>query len=185
MLVTFDCHINVECAVSFSSVKYINKYMCKGQDHASMAVDSCDKIRQFVDGRYLFAPESVWRIFQFHIHEQSPSITCLQIPGQHLVMFDPNENPETVLERAADEHTTLTAFFNVNADPIFKSKHGDTCTNTSELTLHSAPSKKEIELRLLEEGNACNAAPSCRSVATWISTGLAIEEAQIALLIKV
>ncbi|KAG1903601.1 uncharacterized protein F5891DRAFT_1127066 [Suillus fuscotomentosus] len=45
--------------------------------------------------------------------------------------------------------------------------------------------KKEIELRLLEEGNARNAAPSRRSVATWISTGLAIEEAQIALLIEV
>ncbi|KAG1822333.1 hypothetical protein EV424DRAFT_1538731 [Suillus variegatus] len=48
-----------------------------------------------------------------------------------------------------------------------------------------APSKKEIELRLLEEGNTRNAAPSRRSVATWISTGLAIEEAQIALLIEV
>ncbi|KAG1879029.1 hypothetical protein F4604DRAFT_1880057 [Suillus subluteus] len=47
------------------------------------------------------------------------------------------------------------------------------------------PSRKEIELRLLEEGSARNAAPSRRSVATWISTGLAIEEAQIALLIKV
>ncbi|KAG2355737.1 hypothetical protein BDR07DRAFT_1492801 [Suillus spraguei] len=45
--------------------------------------------------------------------------------------------------------------------------------------------KKEIELRLLEAGNAHHAAPSRRSVATWISIGLAIEEAQIALLIKV
>ncbi len=55
----------------------------------------------------------------------------------------------------------------------------------SELIWHSAPSKKEIELRLLEESNARNAAPSRRSVATWISTGLAIEEAQIALLVEV
>ncbi|KAG2359248.1 hypothetical protein BDR07DRAFT_1253235, partial [Suillus spraguei] len=54
-----------------------------------------------------------------------------------------------------------------------------------EINIKKAPSKKEIELRLLEVGNACNAAPSCRSVATWISIGLAIEEAQIALLIKV
>jgi hypothetical protein len=51
--------------------------------------------------------------------------------------------------------------------------------------LHPALSKKEIELRLLEDGNTHNAAPSCRSVATWISMGLAIEEAQIALLIEV
>ncbi|KAG1867096.1 hypothetical protein C8R48DRAFT_747493 [Suillus tomentosus] len=54
-----------------------------------------------------------------------------------------------------------------------------------EINIKKAPSKKEIELRLLEEGNAHNAAPSRRSVATWISTGLAIEEAQIALLIEV
>ncbi|KAG2048993.1 hypothetical protein BDR06DRAFT_975581 [Suillus hirtellus] len=45
--------------------------------------------------------------------------------------------------------------------------------------------KKEIELRFLEEGNARNAAPSHRSVVTWILTALAIEEAQIALLIKI
>jgi hypothetical protein len=55
----------------------------------------------------------------------------------------------------------------------------------SEFMFPSAPSKKEIELRLLDEGNARNAAPSRRSVATWISMGLAIEEAQIALLIEV
>ncbi|KAG1884252.1 hypothetical protein F4604DRAFT_1878716 [Suillus subluteus] len=54
-----------------------------------------------------------------------------------------------------------------------------------EINIKKAPSRKEIELRLLEEGSAHNAAPSCRSVVTWISTGLAIEEAQIALLIEV
>ncbi|KAG1783468.1 hypothetical protein EV702DRAFT_1176575 [Suillus placidus] len=53
-----------------------------------------------------------------------------------------------------------------------------------EINIKKAPSKKEIELRLLEESNARNAAPSRRSVATWISTGLAIEEAQIALLVE-
>ncbi|KAG2047573.1 hypothetical protein BDR06DRAFT_1013732 [Suillus hirtellus] len=41
-----------------------------------------------------------------------------------------------------------------------------------EINIKKAPSKKEIELRLLEEGNARNAAPSRRSVATWISTGI-------------
>ncbi|KAG1727579.1 uncharacterized protein EDB91DRAFT_1086380 [Suillus paluster] len=55
----------------------------------------------------------------------------------------------------------------------------------SEFILNPALSKKEIELRLLQEGNAHHAAPSRRSVATWISMGLAIEEAQIALLIEV
>jgi hypothetical protein len=55
----------------------------------------------------------------------------------------------------------------------------------SKFMFPSAPSKKEIKLRLLDEGNACNAAPSRRSMVTWISMGLAIKEAQIALLIEV
>ncbi|KAG2346993.1 hypothetical protein BDR05DRAFT_876922 [Suillus weaverae] len=54
-----------------------------------------------------------------------------------------------------------------------------------EIDIKKALSKKEINVRLLEEGNAHNAAPSHRSVTTWISMGLTIEEAQIALLIKV
>ncbi|KAG2075563.1 hypothetical protein BDR04DRAFT_1114738 [Suillus decipiens] len=54
-----------------------------------------------------------------------------------------------------------------------------------DINIKKAPSKKEIELRLLEDGNAHNAAPSRRSVAMWISMGLAIKEAQIALLIEI
>ncbi|KAG2066886.1 hypothetical protein BDR04DRAFT_1028993 [Suillus decipiens] len=54
-----------------------------------------------------------------------------------------------------------------------------------DINIKKAPSKKEIELRLLEDGNARNAAPSRRSVAKWISMRLAIEEAQIALLIEI
>ncbi|KAG1721825.1 uncharacterized protein EDB91DRAFT_1256337 [Suillus paluster] len=54
-----------------------------------------------------------------------------------------------------------------------------------ELIAPAALSKKEIKLRLLEENDARHASPSCQSVATWISMGLAIEEAQITLLIEV
>ncbi|KAG1726912.1 hypothetical protein EDB19DRAFT_1577066, partial [Suillus lakei] len=54
-----------------------------------------------------------------------------------------------------------------------------------EINIKKALSKKEIKLRLLEEGNARNAAPARRSMATWISMGLVIEEAQITLLIEV
>ncbi|KAG1765465.1 hypothetical protein EV702DRAFT_1051002 [Suillus placidus] len=53
------------------------------------------------------------------------------------------------------------------------------------MCMNIALSKKEIEVQLLEEGNAYNAAPSHRSVATWISMGLVIDVAQIALLIEI
>ena len=65
------------------------------------------------------ASESAWRIFEFPIHKQVPNVVRLQIhlPGQHFVTFDPNEPPEQVQARAAEEKTTLTAFFRANADP--------------------------------------------------------------------
>ncbi|KAG1729911.1 hypothetical protein EDB19DRAFT_1913153 [Suillus lakei] len=50
--------------------------------------------------------------------------------------------------------------------------HSMGLTYVYEINIKKAPSKKEIELRLLEEGNAQNAAPARRSVATWISMGI-------------
>jgi len=120
MSATFNCHINVECGITFHSLKYVNKYICKGQDHATMEISShCDEIKQYIDGRYISAPEAVWWLFQFHIHEQHPPITWLQVhlPGQHMVVFNPNDDPEVVRQRAENESTTLTAFFKANADP--------------------------------------------------------------------
>jgi hypothetical protein len=65
------------------------------------------------------ASEGAWRIFQFPIHHQVPNVVRLQIhlPGHHFVVFDPDEDPERVRARAAEEKTTLTAFFRANSDP--------------------------------------------------------------------
>ena len=35
----FDCHINVESLVSFSTLKYVHKYIHKGSDHATLEVN--------------------------------------------------------------------------------------------------------------------------------------------------
>jgi hypothetical protein len=43
----------------------------------------------------------------------------VHLPGQHLVRFDPDEDPAKILERASRETTTLTAFFAANADEQF------------------------------------------------------------------
>ena len=82
----FDCHINTECAVSFASVKYINKYVHKGPDCATMEVhDEWDEIKQFTDACYVSAPEGVWRMLENPLHKQEPNIVRLQVHplGQH------------------------------------------------------------------------------------------------------
>ena len=71
----FDCHINTECAVSFASVKYINKYVHKGPDCATMEVcDERDEIKRFTNARYVSAPEGVWRILENLLHKQELNI---------------------------------------------------------------------------------------------------------------
>ena len=70
-LLWLQCHINVECAICFSSMKYINKYIDKGGDRSTMTLhDQYDEVKQYIDGRYFSASEAAWRIFQFNLHGQ-------------------------------------------------------------------------------------------------------------------
>lgn len=64
-----ECHINVECAVCFGSMKYLNKYIDKGGDCGTISLhDHDDEVKQYIDGRYFSASEAAWRIFQFNMH---------------------------------------------------------------------------------------------------------------------
>jgi hypothetical protein len=114
----FDCHINVECAASLGSFKYLFKYIQKGPDLASLEINDRDEIKRYTEGRYIGPSEAGHRIHQFDIHGQVPSVVRLQIhlPGQHMVTFDPNENIDTILARASHERTTLSAYFEANAN---------------------------------------------------------------------
>ncbi|KAF8806330.1 hypothetical protein BYT27DRAFT_7027766, partial [Phlegmacium glaucopus] len=62
------CHINVECAICFGSMKYINKYMDKGGDCGTLSVqDHHNEVKQYIDGQYFSASEVAWHIFQFKL----------------------------------------------------------------------------------------------------------------------
>lgn len=52
------------------------------------------------------------------MHAQDPSITQLQVhlPGQYMVIFDPEEPPQDILDHTAAEQTMLIVFFRTNAD---------------------------------------------------------------------
>ena len=64
-----QCHTNVECAICFASMKYINKYINKGGDCGTLTLhDHDDEVKQYVDGRYFSSMEAVWRILQFNLH---------------------------------------------------------------------------------------------------------------------
>ena len=112
----YDCHINVEVCVSVKAVKYIHKYIYKGHDRTTLEFTSQDEIKQYLDARYISACECCWRLFEFHMHCEDPNVIRLPVhlPDQQMFVYDPEENPEDVLNRAATKSTCLTAFFEAN-----------------------------------------------------------------------
>ena len=70
----FNCHINVEVCVGLRCVKYINKYIYKGHDRATMVLGGVDEIQQYLDARYIGPPEEAWRFFAHPMHEEVPNV---------------------------------------------------------------------------------------------------------------
>lgn len=98
--------------------------MYKGYDSTNITVSLnkdnqktiiVDEIKQFLDLRYVSAPEAVWRLFEFKMHEQSHTISRLAVHCQdeQTVYFDEGNEAEA-LDKAHSKETTLTAWFNLN-----------------------------------------------------------------------
>ncbi|VDM97497.1 unnamed protein product, partial [Onchocerca ochengi] len=119
LLKEYKAHINAKYG-SVLSIKYICKYVNKGNDMAIFGVQPeksdrnavlhIDEIAQYQTGRYISSNESVWRIFSFPIYERSPALVHLAVyleNGQR-VYFSAENVQQIALNPPA---TTLTAFF--------------------------------------------------------------------------
>ena len=95
-----------------------NGYIQKGPDLTSFEINDHDEIKRYMEGRYISPSEAVHHIYQFDVHGQVLNVICLQVhlPGQHMITFNPDDNVDTILDRASHEHTTLTAYFDANAN---------------------------------------------------------------------
>src|SRR5688572_18262244 len=118
----YNCHINVESCQSVKSIKYIFKYIYKGYDCASVVFQDGnetnfihDEIRQYLDARYVSAPEAMWRLLENSMHDRSHATIRLAIhlPNEQLVYFQEG-NGETAASKAQNRMTHLTAWFKLN-----------------------------------------------------------------------
>ena len=91
----YNAHINVEIYSSIKSCKYLYKYVYKGPDMASVAVESVnesesqeggvfqkkqmDEIIRYVNSRFISSSESFWRICSFDVHGRELSIQQLAV----------------------------------------------------------------------------------------------------------
>ncbi|XP_073151982.1 uncharacterized protein [Henckelia pumila] len=128
LLLKFDCHINVEVCGWIKCVKYIYKYIHKGPDRVALELrngNNYDEIQQFVDGRWICAPEALWRNFFFEFSRMYPSVFRLQIhlPNQQLIRFSSHQHVSDVIEDDDNSKTMLTEFFTMNCDSSFTEKY--------------------------------------------------------------
>ncbi|KAL6124326.1 hypothetical protein ACLB2K_076839 [Fragaria x ananassa] len=119
LLLQYNCHINVEVCGSIKSVKYLYKYIYKGPDRVSLELQSnleFDEIRQFVNARWVCAPEALWKIFKFALNKGYPTVEQLQIhlPNMQQVTFNVERTVEDILEDDRPKMSMLTEFFTLN-----------------------------------------------------------------------
>ncbi|CAN6868444.1 unnamed protein product [Brassica oleracea] len=132
ILKKYKAHVNVEWCNKSSAIKYLFKYITKGVDRATFKVQKTpeqsersepkkpeqprNEINEYIEGRYLSACESMWRIFVFDIHHNSPAVQKLPVhlPGEHMAVFDENEDLQNVEDRYLHGRTMLTEWFEMN-----------------------------------------------------------------------
>jgi hypothetical protein len=79
-----------------------------------------NEIADYLDARYVSAPEGIWRIFKFKMHHRKPAVQRLQfhLPNQQklwqTITFSNDNDMITFLANDRLQKTTLTEFFTVN-----------------------------------------------------------------------
>ena len=109
--------VNNSWVVPCKSVKYILKYIHKGNDCAHVEIKGNtlhhDEILQYLNARYVGPHQAMFRIMQYKMHDKSHIIICLAVhlPLQQNIYFQEGKE-ERVLN--VNPNTTLTAWFQLN-----------------------------------------------------------------------
>ncbi|XP_025635842.1 uncharacterized protein [Arachis hypogaea] len=126
LLLKFGCHINVEYTCQTSSIKYMFKYVHKGNDRVtatlynagdpSEATQVVDEIRNYCDCRYISACEAVWRLFGYEIQEKEPFVIRLpfHLVDEQPVVYGETSNVNDIVERAISHKSMFLGWMAAN-----------------------------------------------------------------------
>ncbi|XP_025608030.1 uncharacterized protein [Arachis hypogaea] len=126
LLLRYGCHINVEHTRQTSAIKYLFKYVHKGNDRVTAsfyqtsvngnAPPIVDEINNHYDCRYISACEATWRLYGYDIQVKEPAVIRLpfHLLEENPVIFKEYEGIQDVLSRVDAKFTKLQAWFVVN-----------------------------------------------------------------------
>jgi hypothetical protein len=120
LLLTFDCHINVERVFDIRSIKYMYKYIYKPHDRSELKTlidgDSIkhDEIEKFIDGRSVSAPEGAWHILRKEIQKKSHTIVQLPIhlKDEQTVCFSEESSEEDIQKALQSKKMLIGKYVN-------------------------------------------------------------------------
>jgi PIF1-like helicase/Helitron helicase-like domain at N-terminus len=112
----FDCHINMEVCESVQAIRYIHKYVYKGDDRTTMQYQIVDEVQHYLNGRYIGPMQAAYSILEYPTHQEWPPIETLTVhlPGMQAVSFPEGATPEQIRRLLEEHRTTLLAFFEYN-----------------------------------------------------------------------
>ncbi|SGY45423.1 BQ5605_C001g00283 [Microbotryum silenes-dioicae] len=123
----YNAHINVEAVTTIGAIKYLFKYVYKGPDRAVARVERAatgegaheeepvrDEINEFVEGRYISAPEAVHRLFGFSTGRVWPPVNRLPVHLEHQQSVQINPDEPLPLD-TPPTRSKLTGFFDLCA----------------------------------------------------------------------
>ncbi|GJW89245.1 hypothetical protein Tco_0164585 [Tanacetum coccineum] len=123
LLRKYQAHINVEYCNQVGSIKYLFKYINKGPDRVTAAVEGeeVDEIKDYYDCRYLSACEAAWRIFGFEIHYRTPCVERLpfHLQDEQSVLFDATDSIDFTLEKESVNETKFIQWMELNKTDTF------------------------------------------------------------------
>ena len=84
----------MEIYVSIKAVKYIHRYAYKGHDRATLEMTAVDKVKHYLDARYISSVDAAWYIPEFGMNLEWPSVYWLSVYllNHQMVVYDPVNN---------------------------------------------------------------------------------------------
>ena len=112
-------YINVEVCAFIQSIKYIHKYIYKGNDCTTLqlAIDG-NKVKQYLQGCYIGPSKAIQQLFEFLVYKKYPFIIqfAVYLLGEQSVYFQPDQSVDDIQQHLKLSRSTLTAFFKYNME---------------------------------------------------------------------